>query len=248
LTFWEAVLLAVGGVVAGIINTNAGGGSLITVPLLNMAGVPGTVANGTNRVGVLVQNLGATLEFRRLGVSGVRAALPVLVPNVIGALVGAVLISGVTDEAFERAFGLLMIPILFLSLRQATRSRPDDEERALWPWWWSAPLYFAVGVYGGAFQAGVGLLLLLALSRAGYDLVTANSIKVVVILVQTVIALPVFIARDQVAWGPALVLAAGFGVGGLVGARVAVIGGERVIRPILVVAVVVLAGRMLGLY
>ena len=60
--------------------------------------------------------------------------------------------------------------------------------------------------------------------------------------------MPVFIARDQVDWGPALVLAAGFGLGGLLGARVAVIGGERVIRPILVVAVVVLAGRMLGLY
>lgn len=247
MTFWEAVLLAVGGVAAGVINTNAGGGSLITVPLLDLAGVPGTVANGTNRVGVLVQNLSATAEFRRLHMSGIRASLPVLIPNMVGALVGALVISNVTDEAFERAFGLLMIPILFLSLRQATRSRPD-EHAAVWPWWWSAPLYFGVGVYGGAFQAGVGLLLLLALSRAGWDLVMANSIKVVVILVQTVIVLPVFIVQGQVDWGPALVLAAGFGLGGLAGARVAVIGGERVIRPILVVAVVVLSGRMLGLY
>ncbi|MGI9603976.1 MAG: sulfite exporter TauE/SafE family protein [Acidimicrobiales bacterium] len=248
MTFGEGLLLAVGGVVAGIINTNAGGGSLITVPLLNLVGVPGTVANGTNRVGVLVQNLGATVEFRRLGVSGLRAALPVILPTLAGALVGAVAISGVTDEAFERAFGLLMVPLLVLSLWQATRTRPVDDERTLWPWWLSGPLYFLVGVYGGAFQAGVGLLLLLALSRTGYDLVRANSIKVVVILVQTAITLPVFIARDQVDWAAALVLSVGFGVGGALGARVAVIGGEKVIRPILVVAVIVLAGSMLGFY
>ncbi len=248
MTFWEAALLAVGGLVAGVINTNAGGGSLITVPLLNLAGVPGTVANGSNRVGVLTQNLGATVQFRRLGASGIRAALPVMIPTLAGALVGAMVISQVADDTFERAFGLLMVPLLLLSLRQATRSRPQDVPHALWPWWLGAPLFFAVGLYGGAFQAGVGLLLLLALARTGYDLVMANSIKAVVILAQTLIALPVFIVRDQVDWGPALVLAAGFGIGGALGARVAVRGGERVIRPIMVVAVLVLSGKMLGLY
>lgn len=248
MTFWEAALLAVGGLVAGVINTNAGGGSLITVPLLHLAGVPGTVANGSNRVGVLTQNAGAVMQFRRLGLSGVAATLPVLVPTLVGAGIGAALISSVADETFERAFGLLMVPLLLLSLRQATQSRDTDTEIELWPWWKSGPLYVAVGLYGGAFQAGVGLLLLLALARTGYDLVTANSIKVMVILAQTAIALPIFIAQDQVDWGPAIVLAVGYGVGGAVGASVAVRGGERVIRPMLVIAVVVLAGSMLGLY
>ena len=248
MTVWEALLLAVGGLGAGVINTNAGGGSLITVPLLHLVGVPGTVANGSNRLGVAASNLSATMEFRRLGLSGLTAAVPVIAPVLAGAVVGAVLISGVTDDAFERAFGLLMVPILLLTLMQATRiGRPPDEV-TLWPLWMSAPLYFLVGAYGGAFQAGVGLLLLLALSQTGYDLVRANSIKVIVILTQTMVVLPVFIIRGQIDWAAASVLAVGFAAGGLLGARVAVRGGERVIRPILVVAVLILAGAMLGFY
>ena len=99
-----------------------------------------------------------------------------------------------------------------------------------------------------AFQAGIGLLLFLALSRSGLDLVVANSIKVVVILAVTLAALPVFIIGGRIDWVPALVLAAGFAVGGAIGARVTVIGGEKVIRPVLVLAVLGFAGRLLGLY
>jgi uncharacterized membrane protein YfcA len=240
----EAALLVAGGLVAGVVNTMAGGGSLLTVPLLVLAGVPGNVANGSNRVGVLASNLSAFASFERLGVSGLRRSVPVLVPTVLGSFVGAVLVSRLADETFERAFGVAMVPLLVLALR---RPRPASDGRR-----WSPPVMFAVfagiGLYGGAFQAGVGLFLVLALAHAGFDLVTANAIKVVVILVLTVVALPVFVVSGQVAWAPALVLAAGFAVGGALGARLTVRGGERVVRPVLVVAVVALAGRMLGLY
>ena len=86
------------------------------------------------------------------------------------------------------------------------------------------------------------------LSVAGDDLVRAASIKVVVVLALTAAAVPVFLVAGQIAWGPALLLGAGFASGGELGARLAVRGGERVIRPVLVLAVVALAGRMLGLY
>jgi uncharacterized membrane protein YfcA len=109
-------------------------------------------------------------------------------------------------------------------------------------------LFFAIGLYGGAFQAGVGILLVFALSYAGYDLVRANSIKVVVVFAITFFAVPVFIAADQVAWLEALVLTIGFAAGGELGSRIAVRGGERVIRPVLAAAVLALAGRMFGLY
>jgi uncharacterized membrane protein YfcA len=109
-------------------------------------------------------------------------------------------------------------------------------------------VFFGVGCYGGAFQAGIGLLLVLALSRSGLDLVLANGIKVVVILVVTVTALPVFVARDLVDWAPALVLAAGFAAGGGLGARFTVIGGVRAVRPVIAVAVLAMSGRLLGVY
>ncbi len=241
----EIALLLGGGLTAGVVNTLAGGGSLLTVPLLVLVGLPGTLANGTNRVGVLLQNAAATWRFRAEGVSGIADALPVLVPVVVGSVVGATAISQVSDEVFTRAFGVVMLLLLVPTLRGAGAG-PRPSRRL--PPWLRATLFFALGLYGGAFQAGVGLLLALLLSVAGEDLVRAASIKVVVILVLTAVAIPVFVLAGQVAWGPALLLGAGFAAGGELGARLAVRGGERVIRPALVLAVLALAGRMLGLY
>ena len=238
------VLLVGGGLFAGCVNTIAGGGSLLTVPLLVLTGVPGDVANGTNRVGILTSNISAAEAFRRQGVSGLSRVVPVLVPVVVGSLAGSLLISRIDAEAFERVFGVIMIPLLFLSLR------PPKVHVAPRPWSGpvTAAVFFGVGLYAGAFQAGIGLLMVLALSRSGLDMVVANNVKVLVVLVVTCTALPVFIAGGLVDWGPALVLAAGFGVGGALGARITVAGGERVVRPVLTIAVVAMAGRLLGLY
>ena len=244
----DASILIAGGLLAGIINTLAGGGSMLTVPLLVLLGLPGTLANGTNRVGIVIQNGVAAWGFRRQGVSGIRAAVPVLIPVALGSLVGAFAISRVSSELFERLFGLVMLILLVPTLRRpASRGEPgaDRPPRSRLG---AFLLFFAIGLYGGAFQAGIGILLVFAISYAGYDLVRTNSIKVVVIFATTLIAVPVFIVAHQVAWAPALVLAVGFAAGGELGSRIAVRGGERVIRPVLAVAVLALAGRMFGLY
>ena len=240
----DVLLLVGGGLLAGSVNTIAGGGSMLTVPLLVLAGLPGDVANGSNRVGILASNLSASATFRRLGVSGLSRVLPVVIPVVVGSLTGSILISWLPAESFERAFGVLMVPLLVLSLR------PPKVAAAVRPWsgTTAALVFFGVGCYAGAFQAGVGLLLVLTLSRSGLDLVVANSVKVVVILMVTLTALPVFIIGGLVDWGPALVLAAGFGVGGAMGARVTVEGGERLIRPVMSAAVLAMSGHLLGLY
>jgi len=244
------LLLTGGGFVAGIVNTIAGGGSMLTVPLLVLAGLPGTLANGTNRVGVLVQNLSAIRRFHAEGIEALRPALPVLVPVGIGSLVGALGISQVADATFERAFGLVMLALLAPTLR---RPRPragaqDDPGMHGWPPLLRAAVFFAIGVYGGAFQAGVGIVLLLALGRAGFDLVTANAIKVIVVGLLTLVAVPVFVVQGQVHWLPATALALGAGAGGAVGAHLTVRSGERLVRPVLALAVAALAGLMLGLY
>jgi len=242
----DAGLLLGGGFAAAVINTLAGGGSLMTVPLLVVVGLPGTVANGTNRVGILAGTLNAARTFSRLGVEGMKGIGLLLGPAVLGSLTGSVLVSRLADEAFERAFGILMIPILILSLLRPAPPSPTGRSR--WPQGVTVVVFFAVGVYGGAFQAGVGLLLLAALARSGVDLVLANHIKVITTFVFTVFAIPVFIAAGQVDWGFALPLAVGFGLGGWVGARLTVAGGERLVRPVLVLAVLGLSGRLLGLY
>lgn len=244
----NAVLLASAGSVAGVINTLAGGGSLLSVPLLVFLGLPGDVANGTNRVGVLAQNATAMRGFQRAGLPGPRLALPVLATVLPGSWAGAWLISRLDATAFERLFGLVMVALLIPTLRGGLAPRRDASTPPPWPVALRLSVFFAIGLYGGAFQAGVGLVLLAALQRSGIDLVAANSVKVVVIFALTAIALPVFLLAGQIAWAPALYLVVGFAVGGRLGAWIAVRGGERVIRPVMAVAVVALAGRMFGLY
>jgi uncharacterized membrane protein YfcA len=242
--WWEALLLVTGGAAAGLINAVAGGGSILTVPLLVLAGVPGNDANGSNRLGILTSNAAAATAFRKLGVRGLSSAMPILVPIVVGSLAGSYGITRLTDEGFERVFGLVMLPIIFLSIKKP-KVQVDAEP---WPLPVTVAVFLAVGLYGGAVQAGVGLILLAALSRAGYDLVTANNIKVVANLTLTLVAFPVFVLQGNVRWLQAIVLAGGLTAGGWVGAHAAVKGGERFIRAVMVVAALLLAGELLGIY
>jgi hypothetical protein len=242
---FEVLLLIGGGVIAGIVNTLAGGASVLSVPLLVLIGLPGTIANGTNRVGVFVHNAVASWRFRAEGVSGIRSSLPVLAPVTAGSLVGAYTISHVADATFERLFGVVMV-LLVIPLVVPLGRKATLEPR--WSPLQTAVVFTLIGLFGGAFQAGVGLFLVAALAHAGFDLVKANSMKVVVNTVLTFSALVVFVARGQVAWIPGLVLAVGFAIGAVIGVRIAVRGGERLIRPVLVASVLMLAGKMLGLY
>jgi uncharacterized membrane protein YfcA len=241
----DTLMLITGGFVAGIVNTMAGGGSLLTVPLLVMLGLPGTVANATNRVGVFVQSLVGAWRFRAEGVPGFKAALPVMLPLLLGSALGAVAVSRLADETFERLFGVAMLVVLVPALRSPKTPAAQANSRSSLT---TFLVFTVIGVYGGAFQAGVGILLVLALAGAGNDLVLSNSIKSVVVTAFTLVALIVFVVQGQVAWVPALILSASTAAGAAVGARITVAGGERIVRPVLAIAVVVLAGRMLGLY
>jgi uncharacterized membrane protein YfcA len=241
--WWQALVLIVGGLAAGSINSMAGGGSLLTVPLLVLAGVPGNFANASNRVGIVTSNAAATAQFRALGVGSFRRSLPIMIPVVVGAVAGSYLVQFLTDDGFEKVFGLLMIPLLILSIR---KPRPTGDRA--WPRGLQSVVFLLVGAYGGAFQAGFGLIVIAALSLAGWDLVQANATKVLINLANGLVALPAFIVQGKVVWLPALVLAAGFTVGGAIGARLTVRGGEAIVRRVMIVAVLALAGRLIGLY
>ena len=219
---------------------------MLSVPLLVALGLPGDIANGTNRIGILFQSGVATWRFRRSGIPGLAQAWPLLVPVALGSVIGAFIASRLPSEDFERIFGVVMVALLIPILRKPRE--PDAPQARAWPVWVQSAVFLAIGLYGGFIQAGVGLLLMLALSRTGYDLVRINSIKVVVVGVLTALAIPVFVLKGQVAWWPALCLTLGFALGGALAVRWTLLGGERLIRIALIAAVLVLAGRMLGLY
>jgi len=242
----EISLLIAVGLVAGVVNTLAGGGSLLTVPLLVIFGLPGTIANGTNRVGILVQCAVACWRFDAEGISEFKSALPLVPPIVIGSIAGAALATRIPDRIFEQIFAGIML-ILLIPILRGTHLPPASGVQRWSPLTRNLVL-FAIGVYGGAVQAGVGLLLLFALNRAGFDLVRANSVKIVIVTALAIVSVPVFVVEQQVAWLPAALVSIGFTGGAAVGTRIAVVGGETAIRRALAVAVFALAGHLFGLY
>ena len=228
---------------AGFINTLAGGGSFLTVPLLILVGLPPTVANATNRVAVFVQTLSAVAGFRQEGVRGLGDATRFLPATLAGAWLGAYAAASVPDRVLGPAFGAIMLIALPFLL---WNPRPSEApQRGL-----AAPLqhaiYLSVGLYGGAIQAGLGIPLLLALVGAGgLDLVRANSVKVTLIAALTAVALAEFVWAGKVVWLAGLVLAVGSGLGGYLASRLGARVGERLIRPVLAVSVLALALNLL---
>jgi len=192
----------------------------------------------------LTSNVSSLQSYRDEGVKIPSGLMPIVAPAILGSLVGSYGISQLTDEAFERVFGLIMIPLILLTI---FKPKVDGNSST-----WSVPVtvavFFGIGLYAGAIQAGVGLVLLAALSRSGFDLITANVVKVIFIFFATIIALPVFIIQGDVRWIPAILLAIGLTIGGWVGAKFAVRGGEKWIRIVMVIAAIALALKLLGFW
>lgn len=234
----DYLLLAAVGFVASVLNVIAGGGSFLTLPILILLGMPASEANGTNRVGVVAQSLGAAWGFHRHRLLDWRAALGAAIPTMLGSAIGAGLALQVDDRDFRRLLAIVMVALTLWTLfdptggaRGALAGRP----------WAVRAGFFLVGIYGGFLQAGVGFLALALTTLAGFDLVRGNAVKVLSILLQTALALAVFAWSGQVRWVPGFALAAGSLLGGLVGVRLTVRRGDRFIQAVVTIAIVVLA-------
>jgi len=241
------LLILAGGFLAGIMNVMAGGGSLITLPLLIFAGLPANVANGTNRVAIVLQNVSAVASFRRRGLRPGRTAWGLLIPSLLGAVVGVRLAIHLDETVLRRVIGVVLVVMLIPVLRPASRRGGGVADPPSSPWMW--PVYALIGAYGGFIQVGVGFLYLAFFTGwHRMDLVRANLLKVFFVLGYSVLALALFLISGQVALGYGLVLAVGNAAGGWVGARLAVEKGESWIRVVLVLAVLASAAKLLGLF
>lgn len=201
-------LLALGGI-AGFINVLSAGGSMLVLPLLMLLGLPPQVANGTNRVAIVLQSTTAVAGFRRLGHGNLRISLRLAVPAVLGSLLGAWIATWVADEIFQWVLIVAMVGAsVFMLLPQPRLDATPLTSERLGPVIYGA--MFVIGVYGGFIQVGVGALFIVVLYRMlRIDLRQVNVFKVSIILVYTVPALLIFAVNDQVRWGMGLILAAG---------------------------------------
>jgi uncharacterized membrane protein YfcA len=233
--------LFVVGFVAAVINVIAAGGSFLTLPLLIFLGLPASVANGTNRVGVLAQNVSAVLGFHGHKVLPVSWAISVSIPALAGAAIGVWAALNVPDVAFRRILSILMLAVTFFTLlhrglKGERRSEPQS------PGHWTMIVgFFITGLYGGFVHAGVGFLAIAMTTLAGLDLVRGNAVKVFTVMLLTLLSLAVFAGTGHVDWPAGIALALGNLFGAMVGVRVAVLKGRRWLEHVVTVTVVVFA-------
>ena len=243
---WQLGVLALTGVFAGVVNTVAGGGSLIALPVMIILGLPPGVANATNRVGVVLQSAVATWQFKREDALDTRMGLWLLLPTCLGSALGAALSVDIDEQLFRRVIGVVMILMLGVVLARPKRWLDGDGDRDPKALWWQVPAFFAIGVYGGFLQAGVGIFLLAGLVLlTGRDLVKSNGIKVLLVCGFTLPPLLIFVINDLIAWVPGLALASGSMLGGWLGTKMTVSWGPSFVRWVLIAVVAISSVRLL---
>jgi uncharacterized membrane protein YfcA len=241
---WLYPLLVLAGVVAGALNVIAGGGSFLTLPILIFMGLPATVANGTNRVGIFFQNVGAVWGFHRNRLMDWKSILWAALPASLGAVAGTVLALSIGDAAFRKVLAFLMIAVTLWTLWDPLAKKDPSSRAGSVRLPFLAFGFFLTGVYGGFVQAGVGFLVLAATTMAGLDLVRGNAVKVLSILAFTIVSLAIFVSQGKVLWLPGLVLALGTFLGGQLGVRFTVLKGHAWVKRVVTVTIIVFAVKL----
>lgn len=217
------ILLIIGSILTGFINTLAGSGSLIMLPLLMSAGLPATLANGTNRVATLVQSIVGVSTFVKNKKMDIKDSwLPIGV-CVAGAFIGAFIATRVSPAFLKQFIRYLMIVMFFVILIKPKRWFKEADiasNKHKHPL--TLVLLFFAGIYAGFIQAGIGIILLAILVlRADFSLPYANFIKLVVVLVYALPVLVIFVVNNHVDWSLGAITACGQGLGAYLGARFA---------------------------
>ncbi|MFZ5633842.1 MAG: sulfite exporter TauE/SafE family protein [Bacillota bacterium] len=248
----QVVLILAAGVVSGFVNTVGGGGSLVSLPALIFMGLPSAVANGTNRVALMVQSLVAVGYFRQKGFFYPRLSIVLGLPAVLGSILGAKIAISLSDELFNKVLAVVMLAVLALIiLRPEKKLLTSTEEKNFSRLRMSiaALVFFGVGFYGGFIQAGVGFIIIASLTLiTGMSLVKINSLKVFVNAIYILTSLLVFVFSGKVDWMMGFILAAGNAVGAYLGSAFTVSGGDKWIRVFLVVTVLLMSGKLFGLH
>jgi uncharacterized protein len=243
----DLFLLFIVGICVGCINIIAGGGSLITLPLLIFVGVPPVIANATNRVGILMQNVFAVYGFHQKGVNLIRFSSPLAVTGIVGAIIGARFAVDIPDHLFKSILAVVMLLIVGVMIIDPSKKMLEGAERLTGKYWaLSAGAYFFIGLYAGFIQAGVGLLCItvnVLINRM--DLVKANCVKVTVAFCYALVSILVFVYYDMIWWSYGLSLGVGMAIGGWVMSRYSVKKGHSWIRKVMIAVIVCMALRLL---
>ncbi len=245
LDLWVVVALVAAAFLAGLIDSIAGGGGLVTLPALLLAGLAPLDALGTNKVQAVFGSGSATIAYGRAGQVDLRAMVPWAAVSAAGSAVGAVVANVVPGDTLE-----VMIPIALVAVAIYFLVHPDigEEERArrISPAVFAATVVPIIGFYDGIFGPGTGSFFMIAyVGLAGYGILRATAHTKVLNFASNFGALVVFAVSGSMLWGLGLLMGAAQIAGATTGSRVALRHGGRVIRPLLVVTCLAMAARLL---
>jgi len=245
-------LILATGVAAGFMNTLGGGGSLLTLPMLIFLGLPAAVANGTNRIALMVQNVVGVSNFRRKGFFYPKLGITLAIPAVFGSFFGARLAISIPEELFQKILAVIMIVVMILILTRPEKrflKEIEGENLSTVRLVVSIFVFFGVGLYGGFINAGVGFVIIVALTLiTGMSLVKINSLKLFIVLIYIFSSFIVFLVHGKVDWILGLTLAIGNAFGAYLGSNFAVSKGDKWIRVFIVIAILSMSAKLLGLF
>lgn len=242
-------LLFLAGIGSGFLNVMAGGGSTLTLPLLILLGHSSALANGTNRVAIVIQNIAAVASFRSLDVHEFRRSLAYTFWALPGAVIGAIAGVTISNDAFQTILGVVMIATIFSLFIPSPRSEESSSGTSGARHWSIYPAMLLIGFYGGFIQVSVGFLFMVALYHIErMNLVYVNMHKVTIVLMYMVPALVIYAVTGNVDWVLGIVLGIGSAIGGWWAAHASVKKGEKLIRAVLVIAILVMALKLFDLY
>jgi hypothetical protein len=234
---WQEVVIAAAAFAAGLINSIAGGGTLVSFPALLWVGRDPVLANATSTVALWPASLAGLYGFRRELKGEACTFLLFAAPSLVGGVVGAVLLLRTPSETFGRLVPFLILFATLLLAAQEPISRRlragrEEGHRPTRAWWTGALAFqFLVGVYGGYFGAGIGILMLAALGLLGFtDIHRMNALKNLLAICINGVAAAYFIASGKVYWADVLLMTFAAIAGGYSGARLAYRLGRRFVR------------------
>ena len=242
----NSILILFGvGLIAGFINVNAGGGSSLTLPTLIFLGLDSTLANGTNRVSLIIQNISAIQSFKKEDYHQFNTSLRLSLFTLPGAIAGAILAVKIDDLLFQKILGVVMIGIVLSIVFHKKNINFNNKGVITWVGYLSM---FGIGFYGGFIQVGVGFLLMASLNYLmKFDLVVTNMHKVFIVFIYTIPAVMIFALTDNINWLFGLSLGIGSALGGWWGAKFSIKKGEKFIKYVLMTAILIMAVKMFGL-
>lgn len=246
-------IIIVAGIIAGVINTLAGNGSVVTLSLLLFLGLDASVANGTNRIGAIFQTGTALATFKNSGRLGdlTRKSLYFLIFTFIGSIVGAIIAVNFDKDHLETVIGVLMIVMFFVILIKPKRWLRETKFEANLNTPLNFLIFFLIGIYAGFIQMGMGVMFLAALVlRAKFSLIDANIIKLIIVFSFIIPVFCIFVYKGQVHWLYGLVLAIGQSIGAWLAAKFALNHPKASIwvHRLLIIMVLVAIGKIFGLY